>query len=97
MESTSRFVSEKRAHEGEKLARQIVTREKISELLESLVLRWARMSFFRGLWKSSSKHKSKSRFGKPNERTSERNAFRKIFGTFISKFYLTIKRFLQNG
>lgn len=41
-----------------KLARQVVTREKISELLELLVLRWARMSFFRGLWKSSSKHKS---------------------------------------
>lgn len=43
---------------GKKLARQIVTRGKISELLELLVLRWARMSFFRGLWKSSSKHKS---------------------------------------
>lgn len=48
--------------EGEKkLARQIVTREKVSELLE-LALRWARMSFFRGLWKSSSKHKSESSF-----------------------------------
>lgn len=42
---------------GKKLARQIVTREKVSELL-GLALRWARMSFFRGLWKSSSKHKS---------------------------------------
>lgn len=40
-----------------------MTREKISELL-----RWAGMSFFRGLWKSSSKHKSEFEFDYRGER-----------------------------
>jgi hypothetical protein len=75
-----------------KLARQIVTREKISELLESLLLRWTRMSFFRGLWKSSSKHKSESKVENENERNvlgtfSRNSAMRKFPAMLINEDY----------